>query len=232
MSVLISYWNGGSKPVDESLLSAAVRQLKKKNKVHLVRDARYDLPHYLWPIAKIKTHLAADENAQIDCDVLWDYPVDEVVKLARELNVDAIFQRRESINGNNIYCGQSLPDQPVAFNAGFTYLSDRAKEVIERCLKGMVFESFEQSSTFEQIWMPHYIQKAGLVVATLEDLAPMLPCSSERSHLWAKQMYADFSWRSLFILKCWIEPINFLHLVGDMKQDLQISKILNDYETL
>lgn len=230
MSILISYWNGGSKPINSDLLCAAVRNLSSKNKVNLVTEIDYDLDPELWPIAKIKAHLDAPESVQVDCDVLWDYPVSRVIDLANELKIDAIYQRREAIVGNNVYQDQNLPQQPIAFNAGFTYLSEKAKELINECLKGRNFTSFQQTSTFEQIWIPHYLQSAGMNIATLEDLVPLLPTGRTRSTLWAKCMYQDFHWRSFFILKCWIDKINFLHLVGETKDNVQISKVIADYE--
>ena len=229
MSVLISYWDRGSKQLIEPLMEASVSILSKKNKVNLVRDKDYDLPSDIWPIAKIKTHIEAAESIQIDCDVLWDYPADLVDALAREFYIDAIYQRRESIHGNTVYKGQSMPPNAVAFNAGFTYLSPKAKEVLEGKLKASNFNSFEEASTFEQIWVPRFLYEAGLKVATLEDLIPMLQPSAEKSIKWAKRMYSSFTWQQLFALKCWIHPINYLHLVGDIKHDFDLNTIIADY---
>lgn len=227
--VITSVWDGGKVAVNMQLQEAAREILSRQNEINII-EVNSHRPAHEWPIVKIESSVSLGGAVlHVDWDVLWDYDLSRITDMMEILGVDVLYQRRDSIAGHPVYARglQAFPDAAdyIAYNAGVTYFSASAAKAVSDMGK-IELDCFEESCTYEQIVLPHKLRSLGFKVATLEDVAPFLSYAEPLP----VSMWESMQWRWLIKSKCYIPSLRFLHLVGDMKTRIDLSKILEHFK--
>jgi len=233
--IKFTYWNTGGTPLNVDLCEAAISCASKSNLTELLKISCEDRNPHEWPLVKIREISRETEGftVHLDCDLLWDYDIKIVTELLDRLGIDVLYQRRESMCSNFIYKdGLKHFDEikfPIAYNAGLTVFSKKAKDVVREEIKNFRAKSFNISSTYEQVVLPIKLRQCGLKVATLEDIEPFLPSRPKNS---IENIWNNLDLRFLIKSKCLMPRIGFLHLVGNIKEKMDVSKTIIEFNEL
>lgn len=165
-----------------------------------------------WPLDKIACVIKRPNEMHVDWDVLWNYDVQRVMHVIKELGIDVLYQRSES-RCNPIY-EEGLKsfkekDAFMPYNAGICFFSSAAASFAEEDMRALQLSSFEECCTYEQLILPSRMKKAGLSVCTLEDILCFLRHEMVDPSWWDCSVFED-----TVKVKIAIPQLRFFHFCG------------------
>lgn len=220
--------------------------VKDKVTAKIVLDQFNDFPAYQWPMVKLKTIAGIEEPDvfHLDFDIIWKYDLTNIFNLIENEKIDCLFQCYELLDAGHNYYINFLRQYPylqdimakvnnkLAYNAGISYYSQRAKQRLNELLTTHYEEDFifDYCAGFEQVLVPNLLLTEGYNVNVLANLLSKLPLRNINMVISDDEYNMENKLHFKGFCKCgaFMNNIGFYHFLGDCKESDRIA----DFATL
>lgn len=177
----------------------------------------------------------------LDYDIVWNYPVKEVVSYVHKNKIDLLYQRFEQLLlPHNYYFDfvnkydymkkmLSQVKDRFAYNAGITFVGVKAKKDFIRHVNN--YKLFELSTgaeecAFEQLYIPTIMKLEGYHIDTLLNISKYLKKESPLSYLSDRNVMDFGEYKYMNATGIFISSIGFFHFMGEIKKKENIKQII------